>query len=343
MTTRTKQLTTLLIRILITTGLLIWVFSRIDLQQFWQTVRTARWQFLIAVWGLTVVIFWIRSINLQLILKKQNCKVNVTTIFGASAVTSLYSMILPGVLSTGAKWYILKKGSGKGSNVLSSMLYNQLSTMVVMTVFGLAALMIANPTSLLIANAENQWLLPVVCGTLLVAVLFVTLLLLNKLAGSKILEALRFLLRPFPTKIRQKGQEIPNQIAVFQAVGWRFHLTVALITIIGTLVGGVITYILAAKSANITAPMPVFVLLCAVIYILGRVPISVANLGVREVTLVGFLAIYNVEKSAALLMSMILFSALVVMAIIGSIYQIIWAVSAKKYTKSNDDEKMPCL
>ncbi|MHC4752443.1 MAG: lysylphosphatidylglycerol synthase domain-containing protein, partial [Planctomycetota bacterium] len=161
MTTRTKQLTTLLIRILITTGLLIWVFSRIDLQQFWQTVRTARWQFLIAVWGLTVVIFWIRSINLQLILKKQNCKVNVTTIFGASAVTSLYSMILPGVLSTGAKWYILKKGSGKGSNVLSSMLYNQLSTMVVMTVFGLAALMIANPTSLLIANAENQWLLPV--------------------------------------------------------------------------------------------------------------------------------------------------------------------------------------
>jgi hypothetical protein len=65
--------------------------------------------------------------------------------------------------------------------------------------------------------------------------------------------------------------------------------------------------------------------LWAVIYVLGRVPISVANLGVREVILVGLLTIYGVDKSQALLMSMILFSALVVMAIIGAIYQIFWA------------------
>jgi hypothetical protein len=56
----------------------------------------------------------------------------------------------------------------------------------------------------------------------------------------------------------------------------------------------------------------------------------VANLGVREITLVGLLGIYGVEKSQALLMSMILFSALVFMAIIGAIYQIYWAVSSKK-------------
>ena len=72
-----------------------------------------------------------------------------------------------------------------------------------------------------------------------------------------------------------------------------------------------------ARAANVTAP-------------LGRVPISVANLGVREVTLVGFLAFYGVEKTAALLMSMILFSALVLMAIIGAIYQISWALRSKK-------------
>ena len=72
-------------------------------------------------------------------------------------------------------------------------------------------------------------------------------------------------------------------------------------------------------------------------------PISVANLGVREVTLIGLLGIYGVEKSQALLMSMILFSALVFMAIIGAMYQMYWAVSSKKHTKSHDDEKMHCL
>ncbi|NOR67274.1 MAG: hypothetical protein GQ528_07955 [Woeseiaceae bacterium] len=66
------------------------------------------------------------------------------------------------------------------------------------------------------------------------------------------------------------------------------------------------------------------------IYVLGRLPISIANLGVREVTLVGLLAVYGVEKPAALLMSMILFSALVFMAGIGSMFQLYWSIASRK-------------
>ena len=330
MTTRTKQLTKLLIRILITTGLLLWVFSQIDLEQFRQTIKTARWHFLFAVWVLTVILFWIRSMKMKLILKKQSCTVATATIFGATAVTCLYSMILPGVLSTGVKWYILKKGTGKGSNVLSSMLYNQLSATVVLMVFGLAALMLTNPTSLSQANTENQWLLPVICGILLTAIIVIYLLLLNKRTGGKIVKGIGILLRPLPAKIHQKGREILDQIATFQAAGAGFHLKIVSITIIDTLIGGVIIYYLSAHGTNVIAPLGVFVWLCAVIYVLGRIPISVANLGVREAMLVVLLAPYGVEKPQALLMSMILFSALVVMAIIGAIYQLSWTVSEKK-------------
>ncbi len=330
MTTRNKQLVKLLIRVLITAGLLVWVFSQIDLEQFRQAVKTARWQLLIAVWVLTVIFFWIRSIKMQLILKKQDCKVGVATIFRASAVTSLYSMILPGVLSTGAKWYILTKDSGKGSNVLSSMVYNQMVTMFVMIVFGLAALMITNPVLILKTDMQNRWLLPLICGILLTFIILISLLLLSSRTGGKIIDGFGFLLRPFPVKIRQKGREILDQITTFQAAGAGFHLKIALITTIDTLIGGVIVYVLSAQAANVTAPAGVLVWICAAICVLGRVPISVANLGVREVTLVGLLGIYGVEKSQALLMSMILFSALVFMAIIGATYQIYWAVGSKK-------------
>ncbi len=330
MTDRTKQFVKLLVRILITTGLLILVFSKIDLEQFRQTVKTARWWFLIAVWVLVVIIFWINSIKMQLILKKQDCKVNIATIFGVSAVTSLYSMILPVVLSTGAKWYILKKITGKSSSVLSSMVYNQMSIMVVMTVFGLAALIITNPASLSTADTNNHWLLPAVCGILLTAVILISLLLLNSRTGGKIIKAFGLLLKPFPAKIRQKAQEMLEQLAIFQNVGGRFHLTIASITIIANLIGGVLIYFLSAKAANITAPVGVFVWLCAVIYVLGKIPISVANLGVREFILVELLGIYGVEKSQALLMSMILFSTKILMAAIGAIYQLSWTVSEKK-------------
>ena len=330
MTTRSKQLAKLLFRILIATGLLVWVFSQIDLGQFGQAINTARWQYLIAVWVLTIAIFWINSIKMQLILKKQGCDVRIGLLFGASAITLFYGMVIPGILSTGVKWYILKKSTGKGSNVLSSMVYNQLTTMFVMTVFGLAALMMLNPVSLLTAEAKNKWLLPAVCGILLILISSVTLLLLNSRTGGKIINALKHLLRPFPARVQQKGREMLEQIAVFHHASAGFHLSIGFITIIANLTGGVLMYILSARAANITAPLAVLVCLCAFVYVLGRIPISIANLGIREVTLVGFLGLYGVEKPAALLMSFILFSALVVMAVIGAIYQLCWAAAAKK-------------
>ncbi len=210
------------------------------------------------------------------------------------------------------------------------MLYNQLLVMVVMMVFGLAALMITNPTSLLMSDTDNRWLLPVVCGILLITIIVMALLLLNEKTGGKIIRGVEFLLIPLPQKIRQKVRDIFSQIATFQTAGAGFHLRIASITITDTLIGGIIAYVLSARGANVTAPVGVFVWLCAVIYVLGRIPISVANLGVREVTLVGLLAFYGVDKSQALLMSMILFSALIFMAIIGAIYQIFWVLTTKK-------------
>ena len=337
MTTRAKQIVKLIIRILITTGLLTWVFSQIDLGQFWQAIRMARWPYLIAVWVLTAVLFWIRSLKMQFVLKKQSCFIDANTLFGATTITALYSMILPGILSTGVKWYILKKDSGKGSNVLSSMIYKQFSTMVVMTAFGLFAFIISNPTSLLLPNARHPWLLPVICGVLLIVLLLFVFLLFSKRVGGRIIEILNIPLNPLPAGIHRKGQEMLNQIAVFHTAGWRFHLAVASITTVDTLIGGVVTYLLAARTANIDAPAVVFVWLCAGIYIIGRLPITVANLGVREATLVGFLAVYNVEKSSALLMSMILFSALVAMAIVGAAYQLCWAIAGKELTPPPED------
>jgi hypothetical protein len=239
-------------------------------------------------------------------------------------------MILPGILSTGVKWYILKKGTGKSGNVLCSMIYNQWLVMTIMTIFGLTALMFTNPESLSISDTTAQRLFPVVCGILLIAIIIITLLLLNNRTGAKITKAVAVLLRPLPEKIRQKGLQMLEQITTFHTAGAGFHLGIAAASIIDTLIGGVIVYILSARAANVTAPTGTFIWLCAIVYLLGRIPVSIANLGVREATLVVLLAPYGVEKAQALLMSMILFSALVVMAVIGAGYQIYWTLTAKK-------------
>jgi uncharacterized membrane protein YbhN (UPF0104 family) len=320
----------LVFRIVITFGLLLWVFSQINFKEFWLAAKTARWEFLLAVWVTTLIRFWIRSIKMQFILKRQNCIVSVGTVFCASAVTSLYSMVMPGLLSTGVKWYILKKDTGKGTNVFSVLVYNQLSTVIVMSVFGLVALVFSNPTSL--AGIKSSWLLPAICGAVTTTIVIACILLLNKQIGGKMVAVFKVWMRPFPSKMRQKGEEILERVVIFQTAGARFHLLMLVITIIVTPVMGVIVYILSAKAANLVAPLGVFVWLAALVYVLGRIPISIANLGIRESLLVGLLSLYGIEKSAALLMSMILFSRLVFMALLGAACQLYWLTKQKKST-----------
>ena len=333
MTDKVKNIIKLLIRIAITAGLLTWVFYKIPIDQLWQAAKAAKPQYLLAVWLVTIIIFWIESVKMHLILKKQDCDVSVAKIFGASTVTSLYSLIAPGLLSTGAKWYILKKHTGKGTNIFSAMVYNQISAMVVLMVFGLTALIISNPAAVLLPNTKNRYILPLFCAILLAVVILASALLLNTRTAGKAIKAISYILRPLPAKLREKAALTLQQITVFQTVGWWFHFIIILFTIVCHLICGVIIYIFAAGAAGIKVPVTVLIWQCCVIYLLGRLPISVANLGVRELTLVESLALYGVEAPAALLMSIVIFSVTILMAVIGLAYQSAWAIGTKKTTQ----------
>lgn len=321
------------IKLSVTIGLLMFVFSRIESKEFAISIKSARWEYLAGVWFFTVIYFWIRSAKLHLILKRQQCNIRVRTVFGASAVTSLYGLMLPEPFSTSVKWYILKKETGQGTQVFSSMIYNQFTEIIVMIIFGLSALIVSGPAELFTGN--NQYLFSVICGVMVITLsLFYCLLLSNKTAGV-VTRLAEIILRFLPDKLQKKGKEILQQITAFQNSGCWFHLKIILITIISTIVGGVVIYILSAKGANIAVPIEVFIWLPAIIYILGRIPISIANLGVREVTIVGLLIVYGVEESSALLMSMIVFSTIVLMAVIGAGWQLAWTIKKEGNDQSN--------
>lgn len=321
-----KRFSKLVLRICITAVLLWFVLSRIDLKQFREVAKEAKWFYLFIVLGLGVVSFWIRAVKMQIILRKQQCDVGIGTVFGANAVTALYSLILPGLLSTTVKWYILKRNTGKGSNVFSSMVYNQVTEMAVRILVGLIAILLTYP--------GNGLKIPVLCGILSAFIIVGSVLILNRWAGEKIFIAAGYALRPFPEVIRAKTEKILEQIRVFQTAGWAFHLLIFAITLLGAALGAVI-YIFAARAASIDVSPVVLVWQSSVVFVLSRLPISIANLGVREITLIEFLALYGVEAPAALLMSMIIFSVNILIGLIGCGFQICWMVGAKTAEERN--------
>jgi len=328
MSVRTKQILKLVAKLSVAAVLLVWVFSQVGFEQFRATVQTARWHYLVGVWLATVLFSLLQAYALRIILRKQDCEVGLHTLFATTCVTAYYSLFLPGIVSTGVKWYILKRSTGKGVNVLSSMLYNQATLAVVMVVAGLVALALAVPTQAAAPDAGRSSLLPVVCVVLAVFVIVSSILVLNDRTGGPAIRLLMAALRPLPRLIQDKGRALVEQIAVFQTAGWRFHAVVATINVVDGLLVGLLLYFLAARAAFVVVPLGALVWLCAVVFVLGKVPITIANLGVREVTLVGLLGLYGVAKSAALLMSMVMFSGLLFLGLLGAAYQLYW--SAKR-------------
>jgi uncharacterized membrane protein YbhN (UPF0104 family) len=318
----------LVARFLVAAILFAWVFSQVEIGQFGRTVSAARWHYLLGVWLLTVLFSLLQSYALQIILRRQGCPVGLHRLFAATCVTALYSLVLPGILSTGVKWYILKRSTGKGTNVLSGMLYNQVTLAVVMTVLGLAGLIVTNPSQAILPEAHH-WL-PLACSVALVLILLLSVLALNERAGGPVIRLLLVLTRPLPSLMREKSREVLTQIATFQTSGWGFHATIAAINLVDCLFVSLLIYFCAARAVFVAVPVGVLLWLGSVVYVLGRIPISVANLGVREVTLVGLLGLYGIDKSAALLMSMVLFSSLVFLALVGMVYKLVWSVGADR-------------
>ncbi len=322
MSPRAKQILRLLAKVFVTAILLAWVFSQIDLGQFWRTVTATKWHYLIGVWLATVLFSLLQAVALQIILRKQDCDVGVHTLLAATCVTAYYSLVLPGIVSTGVKWYILKRSTGKGSNVLSSMLYNQATLAVVMVVAGLMAL---GHFELQMSNFRFA----VACWGLAGLVVLSSILLLNDRTGGPVTRLLMASLRPLPRYLRENGRAVLQQVAVFQTAGWRFHLLVAVINVIDGLLVGLLIYFLAARAAYVVVPIGVLIWLCAVVFVLSKIPITIANLGVREVTLVGLLGLYGVDKSAALLMSMVMFTGLIFMGLLGAAHQLYWSLTKR--------------
>jgi uncharacterized membrane protein YbhN (UPF0104 family) len=337
MSVRIRQILKFLVQVAVALVLLAWVFAKVDFAHFRETVQAARWQYLLGVWGSTALFSWVQSVALQRILRKQDCAISLNTIFGATCVTSLYGLVVPGFVSTGVKWYILRRTTGKGTNVLSAMLYNQVALTVVMTVVGLLGLMLVNPARALWPGAGSSGILPLACGVALAAIVLLSALALNERTGGQVLRLLGVALRPLPPAAREKGRTLLAQIGTFQSAGWRFHLAIAAINVADALGVGLLWYLFAARAALVVVPLSVLVWLCAIVFVLGKLQVTIANLGVREAALVVLLAGYGVTRSAALLMSMILLSSLVFMAALGLVYQVLWALRARRRAPAEQD------
>ncbi|NQV31778.1 MAG: flippase-like domain-containing protein [Phycisphaeraceae bacterium] len=334
LTENQKKWLRLCLRLSVTGVGLFVAFCLVDLQALKIAVKQADWRFLALAWLFNAAMFWCRSYRFQLIIRKLVCFVSVNTLFASSAMMALYGMVMPGMLSLAAKWYVIKRATGKGGHVISAMVYNQVSIMVAMVAFGLLALAVTNPLSELSLTPSQTGWLSVTGIMMFVAIIGMFVALLSRRVGGQVDRLIQACMKPFPQFVRAKGNLVLEQIHVFRTLGPGFHIYILALGLATGALGGGVLYMLAARATNIHVPFMAFVWMHAVVYILGRIPVTIANCGVREFVLIGMLGAYGVDPSVAMLMSMIVFSAHIFMAFLGALYQVSWSLSRKRVLQS---------
>jgi glycosyltransferase 2 family protein len=325
MTDRTKRILKLVLRGVVTAGLLWLIFRKIDLDVLAQAFGRARWRYVLLSWVIGVGANWVRAERLRLILKKLGCKLAARKIFRASAVATIYGLVLPGIVGVGVKWYILRSFTGKAAQVLSAMVYNQAGEVLVRLLLSLAFVGITNPMGF--------WWIPVLCLAVAALVMAGLLGLFHPRTSAGLARVSNSLLRPFPVFVRDGATKTIESGQVFASTGPGFHLNMAGINVVSTLLSAVI-YWCVAQAIGISVPPTAFIWQASVVYILGRIPISVANFGVREFTLIGFLSLYGVDAATAVVFSLLVFSNALVMAVIGLLYQLTGISGAEKTAES---------
>lgn len=310
-----KRVLKWLLRVAVTTILLGLVLRKIDLSELAQTLKTAQWPFVLVGWTLGILGYLIRSERMRFILNQLDCPLRTTKLFGVSCITALYSLILPGLFSSGVKWYILNNVTGKAARVLSAMMYNQISEFILKLVLALLALALTNPF-------DARWISIACVFSIMGLILFVTVLFHPRLSVGLIWMTQR-LLKPFPPFFRNGLIKTINTSRVFQSSGWDFHLQIAGFNVISTLVR-VLVFWSYAQALAMPVPLSAFIWQGVTIYLLAKVPITIANCGLREWTLIGFLAAYGIDATTATTFSLLVFSNALIMAAIGMFFQMLW-------------------
>ncbi|MFC1652608.1 lysylphosphatidylglycerol synthase transmembrane domain-containing protein [Planctomycetota bacterium] len=307
----------LILSVLVSLGLLAYVFRGVELGQLLQVLKQARWSLIVLFWIIAIFALWLVAYRHTVILKYQKCPTSIITVFRASMIAALYNLVLPGGFSQGVKWYVLKKHTGKGAQVLASMFYNQLTTHVVSLGVGLVALAVENPWP--------DLPLPFIAAVLLIALMGGAVFLFSPFFENLTKWWLRspWMSHILPKAGQQKLILVSSQVGMFRSLGWVFHAKVFMLCLVSRGVA-VLAYLSAARAIEAEFSVGAIVWITSAIGVLALIPFFFQNTGPREVLLVTAAGMYGVLPEKALTLSLVFVSVRLVQAAGGALFQIRW-------------------
>jgi uncharacterized protein (TIRG00374 family) len=305
-----------LLRLAFAAFLLTLLFTQIDVASVLNTLTLVNVRALVPIFVLYFFVRYIWAYQMSLGLIPLRIHFTVLHLFKIILISSFYSLILPGNILAGgtASWYKLSRHNRKGIEAGALLIYFRAVNTLTLLGIGLVGMWFDSHLSSPRFRATTG---AVFVGVVLLSLPFFSPKVTHRIErlGEPLLHRLSL-----PAWIQDKGRAVWKALTAFQSLK---KGTIALVFGLSLLSHalGIFLYYLLALAVGIRLSVFVMGWIRSVVAIIQMVPISIAGLGMREVSLVLLLRGYGIPEAKALSFSLVVFGVMVVGGLVGGLLE----------------------
>lgn len=307
------------LKIFISVILTVFIFSKIDLSEFFRALVGAN--LIIFIISFVSLIFQqcIISYTWYIVVKAQKNEVSLRKIIRIHFIGNYFGMFMPTSIGMDLiRAYSLSKHLAKGVDAASSMFVIRVIGFLVLFLMALVVCMFRWH---LLEDRSIVWVI------VLATVAFISGVVVMFIPPMRLL-----LYRLLPVlRVRRVKEKLESFYLSTMAISSAKALLTKIVIISFIMQGiGIINFYLVGKSLHIPLPLAYYFLYLPIIQVIVMIPISIAGIGVRESTFVYFFSQIGVTQAEALSLSLLVFSQAVGIALIGGMLFLLSGFPEKK-------------
>jgi len=310
-----KKYILITLKVVISVSLLAYCFTLVDLKELAEDLRhVSIFWFLLAVVMNVVGTIFIKSIVIWNLLSTDS-RSDIFRIISINFAVRFYSLFLPKGASSAIRVFRYNQLTSNYASAFALFSFESLLTLILPTIGALIFIFIAGASHV-----------PIFVIVTLMIFLFVLMLILAAFLSIPILNMLKNVcnsLREY--SLFRKIYKYSDKL-LSSDHGYRFsckeQFPVTVLLSMFAYVLFLVNSLVLLKALNMEVAFTVISWIRSAVVILSNVPITVAGLGVREVSLVTFLSYYEVGVSDAISYSLLMFAMFICTALIGGFVEL---------------------
>jgi len=314
----------------ISIGVLYYLFTLISTSNLVEALTSVKLEFIVLALSLSAIIKYAEAHRMKLITDCQGMQVTTSRIFQISLISSFYELFLPPYITGAAvRWYKLSQPNGKRAEALAAIGFNRLINLTMLTLIGCTFWIFSKQDD----GEPMHWLV------LLIPLSLLTLLGVI-LRNTRIFDILFTMLNetrlPYiPIVIQEKLGKVIRAVRQFRTLTHTSKLKIIGLELLLHLIGALVFY-LFALSLGLPLSLLNIAWIRACVVLATMLPISIAGLGVREVTLAVILTPFGVTLEEAMALAILLMTGRILWGVLGGMiegWDCLWTIRRKSLPK----------